>query len=86
MAATTFWLLNALNKSYTTKVSYPIRFVYNEQKLIPVQPLPEEVYINVTGKGWKLLRKSLMVDVKPAELYLRNLPYAKYIAGPALRP
>ncbi|MDX5346013.1 MAG: hypothetical protein LPJ89_03095, partial [Hymenobacteraceae bacterium] len=40
----------------------------------------------VTGKGWKLLRKSLIVDVKQADLYLRNLPYAKYIAVPALRP
>ena len=86
VAASTFWLLNALNKSYSTQTTYPIQFVYNEQRLVPVKPLPEEVAVNVTGKGWKLLRKSLKVDVPPAEIYIRNLPRNNYLLGSALRP
>ncbi|MDX5438782.1 MAG: hypothetical protein LPK03_16395 [Pontibacter sp.] len=86
VAASTFWLLNALNKSYSTQTSYPIRFVYDESELVPISPLPEEVSINVTGKGWKLLRKSLRLEVQPAEIYIRDLPRNNYLLGSALRP
>ncbi|WP_239022996.1 hypothetical protein [Pontibacter mangrovi] len=86
VAASTFWLLNALNKSYSTQTSYPIRFVYNDRQLVPIKPLPQEVDINVTGKGWKLLRKSLRLDVQPAEIYIRDLPRNNYLLGSALRP
>lgn len=86
VAASTFWLLNALNKSYSTQTSYPIRFVYDENDLVPIKPLPQEVAINVTGKGWKLLRKSLRLEVQPAEIYIRDLPRNNYLLGSALRP
>jgi hypothetical protein len=84
--AATFWLLNALNKSYTAQVSYPILFKYDPQTLVPVKPLPEEVVINVTGKGWKLLRKNLLFNVKPAELTIQNLASIKRLPGHTLRP
>ena len=86
VAASTFWLLNALNKSYSTQTTYPVEFVYDERQLVPVKELPEEVTINVTGKGWKLLRKSLRVDVQPAEIYIRSLPRNNFLLGSALRP
>ena len=86
LAATTFWILNSLNKSYIARISYPIRFVYDQRQLVPVKPLPEEVMVSVTGKGWKLLRKSIMFRVKPAELSIRGLPYVKQLPGHALRP
>ncbi|GAA4423171.1 hypothetical protein GCM10023188_01680 [Pontibacter saemangeumensis] len=86
VAASTFWLLNALNKSYSTQTTYPVRFVYDKNRLIPIKPLPEEVSINVTGKGWKLLRKTLRLEVQPAEIYIRNLPRNNYLLGSALRP
>lgn len=86
-AATTFWLLNALNKTYTNiRTTYPLAFVYNEEEYIPLGPLPEKVEINVSGKGWKLLRKSLMLDVRPAEIHIRTLPKQDFLTGPALRP
>ena len=86
VAASTFWLLNALNKSYSTQTTYPIQFVYSKDRLIPIKPLPEEVVINVTGKGWKLLRKSLRLEVKPAEIFIRAMPKNNYLLGSALRP
>ena len=85
-AATTFWLLNALNKTYTNiRTTYPLAFVYNEEKYIPLNPLPDEIEINVSGKGWKLLRKSLMLDVRPAEILIQSIPRQDYLTGPALR-
>ena len=86
LAASTFWLLNALNKNYTTRISYPVRFNYNRDALIPIRPLPEEVEISVSGQGWRLLRKSLGIDVRPAEINLRNVPAATFLTGPSLRP
>lgn len=86
LAASTFWLLNALNKSYTTRISYPIQFNYDSDTLVPIRPLPEEVVVNVTGQGWRLLRKSMRIDVRPVELTLRNLPAATYLTGSSLRP
>jgi len=86
VAASTFWLLNALNKSYSTQTTYPIRFVYDDTELVPIEPLPQEVLINVTGKGWKLLRKSLRLEVQPAEIYIRDLPRNSYLLGSSLRP
>jgi hypothetical protein len=86
-AATTFWLLNALNKTYTNiRTTYPLEFVYNKEKYIPLNPLPEKVEINVSGKGWKLLRKSLMLDVRPAEILIQSLPRQDFLTGPDLRP
>ena len=85
-AASTIWVLNALNKTYTTRISYPLSWEYDAKHYLPLQPLPPAVTVNVTGRGWKLLRKSLMVDVRPAEVRLGRLPGTRYVLGPALRP
>jgi hypothetical protein len=87
LAASTFWLLNALGKTYTTRIVYPLAWRYDETRYIPVHPLPTQVAVNVTGRGWKLLRKQLMLDVKPAEIsLLRGLPSKRYVTGAAVRP
>ena len=80
-------MLNALNKTYTNiRTTYPLAFVYDEEKYIPLLPLPEEIEINVSGKGWKLLRKSLMLDVRPAEIHIQTIPRQDFLTGQALRP
>ncbi len=57
-AATTFWILNALNKdNYTTVVDFPIELVYDQEKYIPVKKTPENIQIEISGNGWDLLRK-----------------------------
>lgn len=86
LAASTFWLLNALNKTYTTRISYPVVWQYDAQRYVPLSPLPTEVAVNVTGRGWKLLRKNLMIDVKPAEVRLRRLPTTRFVTGTTLQP
>ncbi len=87
IAAATFWLLNALNKNYTNvRVSYPIRFVYDQQEYIPLKPLPEEIAINVSGKGWKLLRKYLMIDVQPADIPMQGFINRRSVPANVFRP
>ena len=86
LAASTFWLLNALNKTYTTRITYPLLWSYDTQRYIPVQPLPTDVSVNVTGRGWKLLRRSLLLDARPAEVRLGRLPATRFILGASLRP
>lgn len=86
LGAATLWLLNALNKTYTTRITYPLEWHYDVTRYVPVQPLPTDVAVNVTARGWKLLRKHLKLDVKPAELNLDRLPTTRFITARALRP
>ena len=84
-AATIFWLFNSLNKDYTTNVTFPVRFEYDEENYIPVKPLPAGVRINVTGMGWDLFRRSLGFNIPPLVIPLeRPSDIKKIVAIPAL--
>lgn len=70
-AATTFWILNALNKdNYTTIVDYPITWEFNQEKYMAVEPLPESVPIQISGNGWDLLRKYFKLNEPPFTINL----------------
>lgn len=87
LAATTFWILNALNKSYTTKINYPIDFIVNNtEDVVIVEELPSKVEIDVSGGGWNLLRKTLWFNVNPLTVPLNNPTEVKYISGSSLVP
>lgn len=87
MLAATFWILNSLNKTYyNVRISYPLEFVYNPQRLVPLTEPPKEVIINVNGKGWKLLRKALNLRIRPARIELPNRLSANYMTSRQLRP
>ncbi len=86
LAATFFWLMNALNKdNYSLRLSYPINFVYNDSAFIPVQPLPNTVSVNVSGDGWNLLRKSWFnFNARPVEYRVTNPLTASFINSTSL--
>ena len=87
LAGTTFWVLNALNKSYTTKINYPITFlVDNLDSLVVVEELPEKIEIDVSGGGWNLLRKTYWFNINPINIPLNNPTQVKYILGSSLVP
>jgi hypothetical protein len=69
-AATVFWFLNALNKTYTTNVRFPLSFEYDRDNFVPVHALPKNIYLNVTGNGWNLFRRSTGVKIPPLEIPL----------------
>lgn len=85
-AGTTFWFLNALNKSYTTKIKYPINFIFDRDDVVVVNDLPEKVEIDVSGVGWNLLRKTFWFNVQPVNIPLNNPAEVKYIMGSSLVP
>ncbi len=87
MLASTFWTLNSLNKTYyNVRISYPLEFVYNPQRFVPLTEPPKELVINVTGKGWKLLRKALNLRIRPARIELPNRLSRNYLTNRQLRP
>ena len=85
LAATTFWFLNALNKEHTTTVNYPLDFLYDREAYISLEPLPENVQINVNGVGWNLLKNSLGIKVAPLQIPVENPLDTRKIAANTLR-
>ena len=85
-AAAIFWIFNALNKSYSTNVSFPLQFEFDNAKFIPVDPLPATLVLNVTGNGWELLRKSLGLKVPNILLSLERPVETRKIVASTLSP
>ncbi len=83
-AAMVFWFFNALNKNYTTNISFPIAFDYNQTSYVPIRPLPTEVKINVTGLGWNLFRRSTGLKVPPLVIPLEHPNQIQKIVGSTL--
>lgn len=86
VAASTFWFFNAMNGDHTADVSYPIQFIYNKEKITPVNPLPEKVQFNASGFGWNLLRKTIKLNRKPIFVRINNLTSVKFITAEDLLP
>jgi hypothetical protein len=84
-AATIFWFFNALNKSYTTNINFPLSFDYDRDNFVPVRSLPGQVRLNVTGNGWDLFKRSAGVKVIPLEIPLERPSDVKKIVGNSLQ-
>ena len=83
--ATIFWFFNALNKTYTTNINFPLAFDYDSENFIPVEGLPQTVRLNVTGNGWELFKRSTGVKQDPLEIPLEGLEEVKKIVGSGLK-
>ena len=71
VSASSFWLLNALNKRYTTQLSLPLRLEYESEGLVTVHPAPKQLRLNLTGIGWDLIGRSNWLGVSsPLQLPL----------------
>lgn len=84
-AATVFWFFNALNKSYTTNLNFPLSFDYDRENFVPVRNLPSQVRLNVTGNGWDLFKRSAGVKLVPLEIPLERPSDVKKIVGNSLQ-
>ena len=73
LAAGLFWQMNALNKTYTTRLDFPLAWHYDSARYVPLRPLPARVGVTVTGQGWRLLRANMGWGTHPADL--RPVPY-----------
>ena len=72
--ASLIWLFNALGKSYTAYLHYPVTFQYDKEHRVALQTLPNVISMNVEGRGWNLLKYSiglardpLLIQAEPQE-------------------
>ncbi|MGF1636763.1 MAG: hypothetical protein ACFCUU_06795 [Cyclobacteriaceae bacterium] len=82
--AAVFWLFNALNKNYTTRINQPVIYEYNTDTLIAISRLPNELPINVTGTGWQLLQRNLSIKTTPIRIPFLSPLETKYLTRPEL--
>ncbi len=89
IAATTFWFFNALNKNdYNTIINYPIKFSYvnPNDSLITVNPPPEKIGIDVSGRGWVLFRKTFWFNFDPINIELPSPADTRFLTRASLLP
>ncbi|MFN5331205.1 MAG: YbbR-like domain-containing protein [Bacteroidota bacterium] len=80
VAATTFWILNALNKdNYNTIVDYPLQWDFDQDNYVAVKPLPKSIQIQISGNGWDLLRKYFNFSAPPFPILLAKPADKNYI-------
>ena len=85
LAAGLFWQMNALNKTYTTRLNYPLAWHYDSVHYVPLRTLPASLPVSVTGQGWRLLRANLGWGTHPADLRPVPLPGTRYLPAGAWR-
>ncbi|MBU2884495.1 hypothetical protein KO507_01805 [Gilvimarinus agarilyticus] len=86
LGATTFWFFNAMNKSYSTRLDYPIAYEFNQDSVVVVDPLVKNVKIVVTSGGWNLLRKTLRINATPILVPLDNPTEIRFLTRSSLVP
>lgn len=85
LAAVLFWQMNALNKTYTTRLNFPLAWHYDSVHYVPLRPLPSALPVTVTGQGWQLARANMGWGTRPADLHPVPLPGTRYLPAPAWR-
>lgn len=85
LAAGLFWQMNALNKTYTTRLNFPLAWHYDSVHYVPLRPLPSALPVTVTGQGWRLLQANMGWGTHPADLRPVPLPGTRYLPAEAWR-
>ncbi|WP_319273300.1 hypothetical protein [uncultured Draconibacterium sp.] len=73
LIATALWFLNALEKDYTTTISYPVRYVSPPNHQFLANEPPEKLDLKVDAHGFTLLRHKLNFSYSPIILNLTNI-------------
>lgn len=86
LAAAVFWIFNSFNKSYSTDIQFPLRFIYDEEVYVTKTIPSHLVNLNVTGIGWDLFRKSLAFNIPTLNIELERPSEIGYLIGNNLMP
>lgn len=73
LIATMFWFLKTLDQQYTTTVSLPFKIRNLPGNRIPRYPLPSDINILLTARGWDLLSIKLGTRTYPVFLDFSKL-------------
>jgi hypothetical protein len=60
-----FWFLTAMNKEYTTSISYPVHYIRFPEKKVLVNDIPDRLELEVIAGGYTLLRYQLQSRIAP---------------------
>ncbi len=75
VTAAFIWLMDAINTGvHTVRISYPIRFVYDDSLYYAPSVLPASVEVNVSGRGWRLLTVYTKSLSAPPAMYVVSNP------------
>lgn len=86
VTALVFWLFNALNKSYSTNIKFPVRFEYDQELFSPIENLPHQVNVNVSGMGWELFRDFVGFKLPELTIPLERPTEVKKMVATSLTP
>lgn len=86
LAAAIFWIFNALNENYSSNLSFPLHLEFDQQHYATKERIPATLTVNVNGKGWELLRKSLGQKVPVISIPLERPAEVHRIPGATLAP
>jgi len=86
LAAAIFWIFSAFNKNHATTIRFPLRFEFDNQKFVSVNPLPHHISINVSGSGWELFRNTLGIKLPELIIALERPVETKKIPSSSLAP
>jgi hypothetical protein len=60
-----FWFLTAMNKDYTTSISYPVKYIRFPEKKVLANDVPDRLELEVIADGYTLLRYKLQSRIAP---------------------
>ncbi len=84
VGATIIWLFNALNKNYTTVITCPVDYKYDQPGLVVVTAPPDRIKVNVSAGGWNLLRRNLLFTWYHLKIDIPDPTGTHYITGASL--
>lgn len=78
------WGAMALTRRYTTVISHPITFDYDQARLASLRPLPTSITLDVTASGWRVLRHGFWFRREPIIFQTGNRARRELLAPAAL--
>ncbi|MFW5658000.1 MAG: hypothetical protein ACOCYF_00975 [Bacteroidota bacterium] len=68
-----FWLLNTLNKDYSTNIYYPVKFINFPRDKVLTGELPRRIQLIVEAHGYSLLKYKLSTGRVPVVFNIRSI-------------
>lgn len=72
LLASIFWLLKSLDKNYNILIQYPINYQDSPTGKVLVGNISNSVYINVSARGYMLLKLRLLASSNPINISLKK--------------
>jgi cbb3-type cytochrome oxidase subunit 3 len=86
IVAAIFWVFNTLGKDYAANLTFPLAWNFDARRYAPAGELPQSITLNVTGKGWELLRRQAGLRSSAITLPLERPTEVRKLATASIEP